>query len=273
MTLHGKKLRGEKLNEKTFKDAAKCFINEYEIITEGHRSPRWVEGHKARIRLHLEPFFGNLGLSQITAGKVQEYRIHRMHKPDNWEESNKREWKAPSRSTMHDEVVTLRQVLKAAIRQTWIHHLPDLSMPYRAQSKVIARPWFSPQEYKQLYTATRNYPKSLENGRHRFHAEDLHDFVLFMANTGLRPDEAYNIEHRDIEIVEDEETDETILVIEVRGKRGFGYCKSMAGAVRPYERVMERRRPIQTSPFSLENAPDLGWKKCSGMRERIWLNS
>jgi integrase len=29
----------------------------------------------------------------------------------------------------------------------------------------------------------------------------------------------------------------------VRGKRGVGYCKSMPGAVRPFERLVERNKP------------------------------
>ena len=58
-----------------------------------------------------------------------------------------------------------------------------------------------------------------------------------MANTGLRPDEAKNLQHRDVQIVVDEATDERILEIEVRGKRGVGFCKSMPSAVRPYERL------------------------------------
>lgn len=64
-----------------------------------------------------------------------------------------------------------------------------------------------------------------------------------MANTGLRPDEAYNIEHRDVDIVEDDATGEVILEIEVRGKRGVGYCKSMPNAVRPYQRIVQRNKP------------------------------
>ena len=36
---------------------------------------------------------------------------------------------------------------------------------------------------------------------------------------------------RDVTIVEDEASGQTILEIEVRGKRGVGYCKSMPGAV------------------------------------------
>ena len=47
-----------------------------------------------------------------------------------------------------------------------------------------------------------------------------------MANTGLRPDEANNLEFRDVTIVDDGATKETILEIEVRGKRGVGYPKS-----------------------------------------------
>ncbi len=64
-----------------------------------------------------------------------------------------------------------------------------------------------------------------------------------MANTGLRPDEVKLLEYRDVEIVDDEDTGETILEIEVRGKRGVGYCKSMPGAVRPFERLLARERP------------------------------
>ena len=64
-----------------------------------------------------------------------------------------------------------------------------------------------------------------------------------MANTGLRPDEVKLLEFRDVEIVEDEYSGQRILEIEVRGKRGVGYCKSMPGAVRPFERLLARERP------------------------------
>lgn len=78
LTLRDKNRHGELPDEKTFRQAAAVFEREYEIITGGQRSPRWVEGHKARLRLHLIPFFGPMGLSKITAGKAQEYRMHRM---------------------------------------------------------------------------------------------------------------------------------------------------------------------------------------------------
>jgi integrase len=64
-----------------------------------------------------------------------------------------------------------------------------------------------------------------------------------MANTGLRPDEVKQLEFRDVEIADDEYSGDRILEIEVRGKRGVGYCKSMPGAVRPFERLRDRARP------------------------------
>lgn len=238
LELRGKSSRGEIKNEKTFKHAADQFIREYEIITEGHRSPKWVEGHKARLRLHLLPYFGKMGLSEVTAGAVQEYRIHRVQGANGG--------KPPAKSTLHDEVVTLRQVLKTAIRHNWLSHLPDFSSPYSRESKVSHRAWFSVDEYKQLYTATRENAKKSQGKSWAWAAEQLHDKVLFMANTGIRPDEANWLEYRDIEIVEDDATGETILEIQVRGKRGVGYCKSTTGAVRPFERMMERNQPEPT---------------------------
>jgi integrase len=248
--LRGKKRAGLLTSEKTFRQAADQFLKEYGIITEGQRSPRWVEGHGIRLRLHLLPFFGDLGVSEVTPGKVQEYRVHRIttrSEPNPESKANRPVTnKPPARSTIHDEIVTLRQVLKTAIRHEWLAHLPDLSPPYKTQGKVVHRAWFSPAEYKQLYQATRTYAQKPFHDYFRWNAEQVHDFVLFMANTGLRPDEAKNLQHRDVAIVEDEATGERILEIEVRGKRGVGYCKSMPSAVRPYERLRDRPKPVVT---------------------------
>lgn len=238
LELRAKKASGELLSERTFAQAAERFVKEYEIMTEGERNEVYVRGHSARLRNHLIPYFGKMGLSQVTSGALQDYRIFRRNDDPNF--------KPPAKSTMHQEIVTLRQVLKTAIRHGWLAGLPDLSEPYRKVAKVTHRAWFSPDEYRALYTATRENIKRAGNSYHRGLAEQLHDKILFMANTGIRPDEANWLEYRDIEIVEDDATGETILEIEVRGKRGVGYCKSTTGAVRPFQRMVERNQPEPT---------------------------
>jgi len=212
--------------EKTFAEAAAQFEREYVIITQGHRSEEYVEGMMRKIRVYLLPFFGERGLSEITPGLVQEYRIHRQtHSVARTNRNKDEQYKAPARSTMHQEIVALRQVLKTAVRHEWLTHVPDISMPYKTAGKIVRRAWFSPEEYKRLYTATRNNIETAYNKRHKKNAQQLHDLVLFMANTGLRPDEILRLEYRDITIVDDLDSGETILEIEVRGKRGLGYCR------------------------------------------------
>jgi hypothetical protein len=73
----------------------------------------------------------------------------------------------------------------------------------------------------------------------------VHDLVLFMGNTGMRPDEIGNLQHRDVTVITDQGSGEEILEIEVRGKRGVGFCKSMPGAVRPYQRLLNRPKPTR----------------------------
>jgi integrase len=200
---------------------------------------------------------------------VQDYRVHRMTsrkdpktqkpildadgKPKRdpvtkriMKDPKTGEAKRPSRTTLHHEIITLRHVLKTANRHGWLPFLPDISAPYKTSGKITHRAWFSPEEYKRLYEATRERSKNPLKERWRKECEDLHDYVLFMVNTGLRPDEAGRIEFRDVAIVTDEATGERILEIEVRGKRGVGYCKSMPGAVVPFKRVVKRYNPKPT---------------------------
>src|ERR1700687_2230796 len=138
--LRGKLRNGEIKTEKTFREASEQFLREYEIITQGQRSAYYVKQHQLRSRVHLVPFFGDMGLSEITAGQVQEYRIHRL------QEAVKKYGKPPARSTIHQEIVCLRQTLKTAVRHAWLDHLPDLSEPYGASGKISHRAWFSRSE-------------------------------------------------------------------------------------------------------------------------------
>ncbi len=236
--LRGKQSNDELRNEKTFKQVAEIFVREYEVMAAGERNARYVSDHQGRLRNHLLPFFGTKGISEVTSGAVQDYRVFRLNGNNGF--------KPPSRSTMHHEIVTLRQVLKTALRHGWIDGLPDLSVPYKASGKVVHRAWFSPEEYRQLYEATRQNLRASKGKAWEWAAAQLHDKILFLANTGVRPDEANGLEYRDVRVVEDSDTGETILELEVRGKRGVGYCKSTNSAVRPFQRMQERNAPEPT---------------------------
>lgn len=115
--LKGKFRAGELKQGKTFEFAAEQFRREYEAITAGERNAKYVEDHWMRFRVHLNPFFGDKVVSEITPGLVQEYRVHRatLRKDPKTGEPVR-----PSRSTIHHEIVTLRHVLKTAERRGWL---------------------------------------------------------------------------------------------------------------------------------------------------------
>lgn len=265
---------------KPFLTAADAFIHDYKDSTPGERSPRWVAEHEAHLKNHLKPFFGKYTVPEIDADKVHEYRIHRIKttlerkaalrkekaekeaalKGEEFKPSevakDKDADKPPARNTLDNEIITLRMVLKMCVRKGWLKALPDLSPQYKKQKKVVPRPWFTPEEYIKLYTATRAYKNAPLRERYRWDAEQLHDLVLFLGNTGLRPDEAKNLEHRDVKMVKDAATGELILEIDVRGKVGFGPCKSRPDAVKPYQRLLNREkwRPQGRKPRSKKAA-------------------
>ncbi|MBU1375451.1 MAG: site-specific integrase [Alphaproteobacteria bacterium] len=237
--------------EKTFQDAAAQFLREYRALVAGERSDTYVASKEGALRVHLLPFFGSMPLAEVDAGRIQDYRILRMSPPAEIKAAyykakgrtlvgKPRSWRRPARSTVRKEIICLRQVLRTANRRGWLLSLPDMSEPYRASVKVSHRAWFSPEEYRRLYEATRVRARHPKKEKWRGASERLHDYVLFMANTGLRPDECSRLEFRDVTITSPPEGQEPILEIEVRGKRGVGYCKSMPGAVRPFERVRDR---------------------------------
>jgi integrase len=233
--------------EKTFGEAAESYVREVRVLAATTRSASYVKMMELRMNVHVLPYFKDKPLSAVNKGLVQSYRVKRAEQTI--EKTTVRDdagnvtqpGKPPARSTMLQEIVNIRQVLKHAEAQGWIQYVPNLSTPYMTQGKRGRRAWFSHDEYKKLYTATR---RRITKGKRRGwkpRYEDLHDFVLIMANTGLRPDEAWNLEFRDVHVEDDYATKATILVIDVRGKVGVGYCKSMPNAVHPFEDLKQRR--------------------------------
>ncbi|MEM9421468.1 MAG: hypothetical protein AAF986_03020 [Pseudomonadota bacterium] len=90
--LRGKIKMGEPIGGKTFAETAEKFLGEHSVITGNDRSEKYVQNIHQRLRDYLLPFFGEKGLSQVTAGLVQEYRVHRqtyqvqhpVHKDEGW---------------------------------------------------------------------------------------------------------------------------------------------------------------------------------------------
>lgn len=234
--LRGKLRNGEiEPDERRFKQAWEEYLRETKVLTLGARNPKYIEYMELRVNRHVMPFFGDMALSKIKKGVIQSYLVKRV------EETMAAKGKRPARSTLLHEIVHIRQTLKFAEGKEWIDYVPSISSELLRKTKTNRRAWFSREEYEQLYKATRRRITEGKRSGYKSHYEDQHDYVLFMGNSGLRPDEASNLELRDVKIMYDYETAETILAIDVRGKTGTGYARSTAGAVFPFQRLRDRR--------------------------------
>lgn len=72
----------------------------------GQRGPTWLNQYELKLNGVILPFLGEKHLAEITSGVIQEYRI--------WRAQNCKTGGAPARSTVHEEIVCIRQVLKTA---------------------------------------------------------------------------------------------------------------------------------------------------------------
>lgn len=102
LELRGKSRAGQLESRigKTFRLAVDQFLLEYEAITEGERSPAYVESFSMKLRVHLLPFFGDKLLTEITSGLVQEYRAHRA--------TSRKDSRPANRSSPHAALSTKR---------------------------------------------------------------------------------------------------------------------------------------------------------------------
>ena len=231
------RLLGDEHGGRMFVQAAQAFVTEYEASALNYQSPDTVQAHKDRLLLHLLPYFDTTCLSEIDSGAVQQYRAHRLTEPKREAQSagapvgrgGVKGWKPPGRKAIEDEIETLRMVLETAQRHGWIDRVPDLSDPYEPKGATEPRPSFTPWEYRRLCDATRR------------NADLLHDYVVFMVNTGLKPSEAEAISYGDVEIVRDDDAGERILEIVIGDSDDI--CLSTPAAVRAFERMVARNTP------------------------------
>ena len=128
-------------------------------------------------------------------------------------------------SSLKKYVVCIRKVLKEAEKEGIINAVP--SLPTIKTGNVNPRPWFSPEEYKQLLDACRdlrdNPPTNLDKFDktitdhhktflHQFDWGEMYDFIVFMVHTFLRPSEWKFLQNKHIQFLHDPDGHEQLMI-------------------------------------------------------------
>lgn len=98
---------------------------------------------------------------------------------------------------------------------------------------------------RRLLKGAREHIRRLKNTRWATDAANCYDFILWMANTGMRVGEAHNVRFCDVEVLSEIGSDRKsrfyCMIKNIQGKRGTGECRSWYSAYNAFKRLVERR--------------------------------
>lgn len=216
------------------------------------KSPLYIKRTKESFRkyYYIDSYFGDISVVNISTRTWDSFREWLFDKRTQ-EVENKEKHNLLSEKTIHQLKNTVRLVLREAYRQRYIEDIPTfLDIDKGKSTSTLPRTFFLPDEYEQLWRASRANIKFHKERKDRWisAAEELHDYIVFMANTGMRVSESQSIRFKDIRIMQDSiefnserETKEVCEISIQSGKRGARSTKSFIGAPAVFNRICKRR--------------------------------
>ena len=189
-----------------FKDAAKHAIARMDAeLIEGVGKQAYKDYIQA-LNKWLIPYFGGTDIAKLDLAAVTAF--------DAWR--TEQNGKVRAQSTINNHNAALNRVLDEAELNGWIVKSLRPTLLNKG-IKTESRGSFSVEEYRTIYTALRSFNKETNNLKAAATRETLRNYVLFLANTGIRHGtEALGLRWRNIEWYERD--GERYLAIKVDGK-------------------------------------------------------
>jgi len=184
------------------------------------------------------PFFGRRSISSITQNLLIEFDEFRAEKLG----------KYPSASTLNTHNSAMNKVFQIALDN---HFVVKSQLPVLRNSgkKNAVRPSFTISEYRSIVRRLRDWSKTGHTGKTRMIRELLRDYVLVLANTGIRHGtESLNIKWKHIEWFENA-NHEKFLQITVNGKTGNRQLIARHSVVNHLKRIQSRFENIADMSF------------------------
>mgnify|MGYP006431238527 CR=1 FL=1 len=255
--LRYKAKRGQLASPKTFSEVARELLRHMDSQVQlGKEPPDKLQRYRQTIDRYLVPFFGKTRIDSVTPKAVQSYRQWRetywLSGPGSKAEfieyerngktvrARKAKPKVPAANRLAIEDTVLRQVFGFAKAHGYVSDsdIPEIkSAPQRSER----RPAFTLQGYRKLFRTSQKRMRQAQDQRVREQRQLLHDFVLIMVNSGLRPVEAHSLRWRDIEAFKSKEG-RTYVRLWVRGKGKKRETVPMTNTRVYLNRIKQRRQ-------------------------------
>lgn len=265
---------GVPIFEKNFADVAVEYSAHLKKLAETGQITmgRWkiVDGY---IRLHLIPFMGTEQIAHVGDNQWKEYPFWRKknNAPQRGHDSyGKRRKKANGKivsletkqaeephkpakdGTIRQEMMTFRAIMNFAADKNYIRErqVPKSKLP----NDKARREEFTPQEYRDLHRFAREkwIPEEGQTDLTIWYRKITYNFMLIMANTGMRTMEARNLRWRDMDIRKDAQGRDFV-VLNVRGKGKFRELVAAGNVVDYLDRVKKLSHATKPDDFIFTN--------------------
>jgi len=189
-----------------FSDVARHAINRMQSeIREGVGKQAYKDYTQA-LNKWLIPYFGTTDIAKLDLAAVTRF--------DAWRTAQN--GRVPAQSTINNHNSALNRVLDLAELNGWAVKSLRPTLLNKG-TKTQSRGSFSVEEYRVIYSALRTFHKQTPNEKSAATRETLRNYVLFLANTGVRHGtEALGLTWRNIEWYECD--GERYLAVSVDGK-------------------------------------------------------
>jgi integrase len=248
--------------EKSFAEVAREYSEFHKGVAASGQITmnRWkiVDGY---IRLHLIPYVGNIQITLVTEDKWKSYPLWRKQNNAGKKASRARRPRAnagtpepgdakpppPARDgTIRQEMMTFRAIMNFAADRQYIR---ERQVPKgKLVSDKARREEFTPQEYRELHTFARRWIKDARHEASAWYRNMAYNFMLVMANTGMRTMEARNLRWRDIDARADRQ-ERPFVCINVRGKGKFRELIAAQNVASYLERIKAISKAIKPDDF------------------------
>lgn len=229
-----------------FGEVAKSYFKRCErLVREKKRHKNYAKDAQIRYKNYLLPFFKKNFVYEINTPRINAWM--------KWREDHRIKTTDLRAGELKKELAILRAILNEAVGEGLIPNLPVFPPSIRVETistkKTPARTYFNSKEMTKLLDLSRkrikeakqlvdnppktggNYPKIYKDRIY------LHNYIIFLAGTGMRPGEAQRVKHKDIREFKEDKDEDCHLSIDVIGKRGDRKVISKYGAYFAYQKL------------------------------------
>ncbi len=233
----------EPITNLNFKDVAQRWLSERDREHQrGDIAKGTYERDRGTTGRYLIPYFGTKSVNKITQKDLDDYWIWRQ---DYWvsgpgaTEQHKKK-RTPNSNTIRQENISLRLVLRKAVDLGQLRHETNERFVWKYQSmSKNRRPHFDTADYQKLTNHMRR--NEWRKHKHPRIARDralLREYVLIMANSGMRVGEQRNLKWKDVQWRKDNNRND-MLVCAVEGKTGKRLVVCNEGMGKYFDRVKQ----------------------------------